>query len=74
MRMNAWHDDLLVLSYGGGQFPLLKNKGKITRYDNESEKAYISWHLEERCRLHKEISMNILINMSVKVFFSLQTF
>ena len=32
----------------GCNFPCPKNKKKIIRYDDEFEKAYISWHLDER--------------------------
>ena len=38
------------------QFPLPKNKKKITKYDIDSEKACKSWQLEEGYRLYMEQS------------------
>ena len=35
------------LAMHGMQFPLPKNKKKVTKYDIDSEKAYKSWQLEE---------------------------
>ena len=37
-QISVWDADLLMLSYGGA-ISLAKKYEKITRYDNESEKA-----------------------------------
>ena len=39
-QISVLHADLLMLSYGGGgAISLAKKYEKVTRYDNESEKA-----------------------------------
>ena len=42
------------LAMHGMQFPLPKNKKKVTKYDIDSEKAYKSWQLEEGYWLYME--------------------
>ena len=44
------------LAMHGMQFPLPKNKKKVTKYDIDSEKAYKSWQLEEGYWLYMEQS------------------
>ena len=44
------------LAMHGMQFPLPKNKKKVTKYDIDSEKAYKSWQLEEGYWLYTEQS------------------
>ena len=44
------------LAMHGMQFPLPKNKKKITKYDIDSEKACKSWQLKEGYRLYMEQS------------------